>query len=127
MALHLSIAVASAAFAATVLALVAPAWADVIDGDWCQADGRHMAIKGPDIVTPGGTRTVGNYSRHSFSYTVPQADPGAGKTVMMILVNELTVNMRMGADAADAAKGQAEVWHRCAPPTSELGAGAHAA
>src|SRR6185312_16283050 len=79
--------------------------ADVIDGDWCAtADGRHFSIKGAEIVTPAGTRLEGSYTRHSFLYVVPPAEPGAGQTVAMILVNEETVNLRMAASAAEAAQ-----------------------
>ncbi len=93
--------------------------ADVIDGDWCAVnDGRHFSIKGPEIVTPAGTKMQGNYTRHSFLYVVPQAEPGAGQTVAMLLVNEETVNLRMGASAAEAAQAPLQVWHRCAPRIS---------
>jgi hypothetical protein len=111
-------------FASVVAALVFlaanPARADVIDGDWCRADGHFMSIKGPEIVTPGGTHTHGSYSRHSFTYTVPPADAGAGSTVYMILVNELTVHLRTGASPAAASEAPVEVWRRCAQPTSAL-------
>ena len=52
--------------------------ADVIDGNWCGPDGRVFTITGPRIVTPAGTATTGDYSRHSFAYVVPASDPGAG-------------------------------------------------
>ena len=84
-----------AAFASIVLLSSGGARADAIDGEWCaNTDGRHMSIKGPDIVTPAGTRMQGNYTRHSFLYVVPSAEPDAGQTVAMILVNEETVNLR---------------------------------
>ncbi len=93
--------------------------ADVIDGDWCAVnDGRHLSIKGPEIITPAGTRMQGNYTRHSFLYVVPQADPDAGQTVAMLLVNEETVNLRIGASAAEAASAPVQVWLRCAPKIS---------
>jgi hypothetical protein len=93
--------------------------ADVIDGDWC-ATGRHLSIKGPEIVTPAGTRLQGNYSRHAFSYVVPPAEPDGGQTVAMLLLNENTMNLRHGADATSAAQAPAQVWLRCAPPVSAL-------
>ena len=34
-----------------------PARADKIDGEWCAADGRRLAIAGPAITTPGGARS----------------------------------------------------------------------
>ena len=45
-----------------------PVLADAIDGDWCHVDGRRLSIAGPDIVTPGGMRTKGDYDRHHFNY-----------------------------------------------------------
>jgi hypothetical protein len=111
-----------AAFASIVLLSSGGARADAIDGEWCaNTDGRHMSIKGPDIVTPAGTRMQGNYTRHSFLYVVPPAEPDAGQTVAMILVNEETVNLRQAASAAEAAQAPVQVWHRCAPTISALG------
>ena len=62
--------------------------ADVIDGDWCKADGKRMKIRGPEIVTPGGNQTRGDYTRHSFSYVVPAGEAGAGENVSIILLSE---------------------------------------
>jgi hypothetical protein len=86
--------------------------ADVIDGHWCQEDGRHFSIDGPNIVTQTGQKTMGEYTRHSFHYTVPQNDPGAGQDIFMRLLNELTLSLRVGAE------GASEIWHRCKPTTS---------
>jgi hypothetical protein len=94
------------------------AWADVIDGHWCSPDGRRFSIQGPAIVTPAGTRTQGDYSRHFFSYVVPPNDPQAGQTVSMVLVNEETVHLRIGATPSYSSDGPTEIWHRCGPPTS---------
>lgn len=96
------------------LALAAgPARADAIDGNWCSTDGRYMTIEGPAITTPGGARIQGQYDRHHAAYVVPTAEPGAGQTVQMTLVNEQTVHAKRGA-----AEGAPEVWKRCARPTS---------
>ncbi len=100
------------AVAAAGLALLsAPARADAIDGDWCAADGRTFSIRGPAITTPGGIETQGNYSRHHFSYVVPDGEANAGETVAMILLNENTVNVQEGSS-------QAEIWLRCKPAIS---------
>ncbi len=70
--------------AALGLAMLAgPALADAIDGNWCHTDGRRFTIRGPEIVTPGGKRMEGNYSRHWFSYVAPAPEPGAGETIFM--------------------------------------------
>ncbi len=95
-------------------ALAGPALADAIDGNWCHNDGRRFSIRGPEIVTPGGTQIEGNYSRHFFSYTVPAPEPGAGQVVEMSLLNENTVRLRLGED------GTPETWVRCAPSISAL-------
>ena len=91
------------------------AHADAIDGNWCSADGKRMSIEGPAIVTPAGTATQGNYSRHYFTYQVPPSDPGAGQTVYMALLNENTVHLTVATDAQQAQRTAVEVWHRCPP------------
>ncbi len=75
-----------------------------------------MTISGPDIVTPGGTQTRGVYGRHSFSYTVPAAEPRAGTTLFMTLIDDDTVHLRDGANTA--APPAPQVWHRCRATTS---------
>jgi hypothetical protein len=94
-------------------ALAGPALADAIDGNWCHTDGRRFSIRGPEIVTPGGKRMEGSYSRHWFNYTVPTPEPGAGQVVAMMLLDENTVHLRVGA-------GAPEIWVRCAPSVSAL-------
>jgi hypothetical protein len=105
---------------ALCLAPAIGARADVIDGEWCHADGRQMSIKGPNIVTPAGAHLAGDYTRHSFTYVVPASEANAGQIVAMILVNEETVNLRIGADASLAAQAPVQVWHRCPEKTSGL-------
>jgi hypothetical protein len=87
--------------------------ADVIDGDWCNADGKQMTIRGPEIVTPGGKQTRGDYTRHSFSYVIPAGEPGAGETVSIILRNELLAHARQ--DKTDAPWQE---WRRCTAKVS---------
>jgi len=98
---------------------IAPARADVIDGEWCTVDGRHhIIIQGPTILTPGGVRSEGSYTRHTFSYVVPAAETPAGETVFMTLVNEETVHARTGPDMASASQSPTVVWQRCRRPVS---------
>ena len=87
--------------------------ADAIDGDWCNAAGKQMTIRGPEIVTPGGKQTRGDYTRHSFSYVVPAGEAGAGDTVSIILRNEFLAHARQGA--ADAPWQE---WRRCTAKVS---------
>ena len=97
-----------------LIALCTPALADAIDGNWCHNDGRRFIIRGPDIVTPGGTQMQGNYSRHWFTYTAPAPEPGAGQLVQLTLLNENTVNSKVGE------AGAPETWVRCLPSVSAL-------
>jgi hypothetical protein len=89
------------------------ALADAIDGDWCHSNGKRMSIHGPEIVTPGGKQTQGDYSRHFFSYVVPAGEAGAGETVSITLLSEYLAHSRQGA--ADA---PVQEWRRCQPGVS---------
>src|SRR3954451_20725547 len=100
------------------VATAAPACADAIDGHWCFTDGKRISIQGPAIVTPAGSRMQGDYARHSFSYVVPPADPGAGQVASLVLLNEDTMRVSLGAAPSWSHDGPGEVWHRCGPPTS---------
>jgi hypothetical protein len=101
--------------ALALVAIAVPALADAIDGDWCHTkDGRRFSIRGADIVTPGGKKMQGDNSRHAFNYVVLAPEPGAGKTVFMMLLDENTVQLRVGAE------GAAETWLRCSPSVSGL-------
>jgi hypothetical protein len=96
-----------------VLALASPARADVIDGDWCHDDGRRLSIRGPTIVTPGGTTLRGDYTRHSFDYTIPPDEAGSGQPVTMTLRSETRVDVRVGGQNEPV-----QVWRRCTATTS---------
>jgi len=96
-----------AAGLAGFLVLASPARADSIDGNWCDTKGKTMSIAGSTIVTPGGTRMDGQYSRHNFAYTVPDRESGAGTPVTMSLVTENTIRLQAGTSGAP------ETWHRC--------------
>jgi hypothetical protein len=95
-------------------AIATPTFADSIDGNWCHNDDRRLTIRGPEIVTPGGKRMEGQYSRHWFNYTVPAPEPGVGQVIQMMLLNENTVHLRLGE------AGTPETWVRCAPSISAL-------
>ncbi len=96
----------------TAMSLVAtPALADSIDGDWCFTDGRNFSIKGPEITTPTGKHLRGDYTRHTFDYMVPAAEPDAGKRVQMSLMGEYAVQVTPPG-------GRTEIWRRCELKTS---------
>jgi hypothetical protein len=112
---HRSLAMLTAsASLAMLLTSVQISLADAIDGDWCKADGKRMKIRGPEIVTPGGNQTRGEYTRHSFSYVVPAGEAGAGENVSIILLSEYLAHARQGSDTA-----QVQVWNRCPPGVAE--------
>ena len=86
--------------------------ADQIDGHWCFTDGRNLSIDGAKIVTPGGNRIEGNYTRHAFSYTVPDGEAGAGTVTAMNQLNDLMMHLR--PDGAT----EPQLWRRCTAPTA---------
>lgn len=94
-----------------LLATAAPAFADAIDGQWCDSKGRTFEIEGPKIVTPGGTAMTGDYSRHDFVYVIPAGEPGTGETVEMILLGDDDLSLTTGP--ATGARSQPEMWRRC--------------
>jgi len=105
------------AFGCLALTLLLPsgaAHADAIDGHWCHPKEGRMSISGPDIATPGGTQMRGTYGRHSFSYVVPAAEPGAGSTIHMNQLNEETI--QVARDLTGETPPQ--IWHRCQAPVS---------
>ena len=95
-----------AAIGVAFLTHILPASADAIDGNWCRADGKRMSISGPAIVTPGGSKTQGNYSRHAFDYVIPAGEQGAGNNVAITLLGE-TSRMRARAPTARCRNGNA--------------------
>ncbi len=99
--------------AAAFLLATGTAHADAIDGDWCRADGKRMSIRGPEIVTPGGQRIEGVYTRHYFEYVIPAGEAGASDKMFITLQNEQLAHARQGA--ADA---PVQVWIRCLPGIS---------
>ena len=99
----------SGAVSVVLFGLVQSAHADAIDGDWCRSDGKRMTIRGPAIVTPGGQKTNGDYTRHFFSYVIPPGEVGAGATVSIQLLGEYLAHARQGAD------GSVQEWRRCQP------------
>jgi hypothetical protein len=103
------------ALSVVLAGLAVPAHADAIDGHWCHKDGRRFSIRGPEIITPGGKAMEGNYSRHWFSYVAPMPEPGSGQTIFMTLLNENTVQTRIGETASAQ-----EIWVRCTPSISAI-------
>ncbi len=106
--------IAAVLLAAAFVSVGGAALADTIDGDWCGPNDRHLSIRGPFIITPGGSSLSGSYARHSFTYVVPPAEPQAGETVFMRLLNEQTMNFWVGQAGVTAM----ETWQRCTPISS---------
>ncbi|MEK9645629.1 MAG: hypothetical protein VW547_08795 [Alphaproteobacteria bacterium] len=108
----------SAGMAAVALMLSAvPAAADAIDGNWCNG-AKRLEIAGPTIVTPGGNRIQGDYGRHDFSYIVPGGEENAGKRVDMDLWGDDDMQLWPNGRTPDPKAGGAQMWKRCAAPTS---------
>jgi hypothetical protein len=101
-----------------VALLMAPgvALAHSIDGSWCHKDGKQLSVDGPRIVTPGGNMTTGDYDRQGTSYIVPPGERGAGKSMVMSLVDEDTMQMSEGT--LRVISEIASTWQRCPVPMS---------
>ena len=92
---------------AGLIVLASTAFADAVDGDWCSRSGLlHIRIEGSTVTTTGGQQIGGNYSRHAFSYTIPEGEPGGGGTFRMQLLSEEQARVTQ-ADTAP------EMWYRC--------------
>ena len=100
-----------ASLAVAMIATAPLAHADAIDGDWCHA-AQNLNIQGPKIRTPGGLEVTGEYTRHSFVYTIPASEAGAGAQVAMQLLSEETMTLTRTAGTSTIAQ---EVWKRCKP------------
>ena len=99
-------------FGGALLLASGAAMADAIDGHWCTEAGLRMSIQGVALVSPGGARLTGDYTRHAFSYVAPAGEPGGGGRMNLRLLNENSV-------AAQAETGAIEpLWRRCGPPVS---------
>jgi len=105
------VSLASTFFADTALA-------DVIDGQWCSRDGRRMLIDGDEVVTPGGTKTTGDYGLHHYIFTVPESEPHAGEDADLVLVNPDVMHLRYHIKKSADSGLPVEVWRRCNKPTS---------
>ena len=93
------------------LALIpAHAFADRIDGDWCDPAGAHLKIDGPQIQLGAAPPVMGKYSRHAFSYLAPQNDSEAGSEIFFILRSE--DEMRRVREP-NAMPEHSDIWRRC--------------
>ncbi len=91
---------------AVLLAAANPARADAIDGSWCSETGRRIAIEGSAGMLGKGIRIEGQYTRHSYAFTMPPAEADAGAAVEMVLQGETRVRIRIGAL-------EPQIWRRC--------------
>lgn len=80
--------------------LAVPAWADSLDGDWCNPIDGKLTIDGPTIHTPGGQIVAGNYGRHRFTYTAPAGDWQAGQEIVIQQYNEQLMKLSVGGQTA---------------------------
>ena len=87
------------------------AFADAIDGSWCNGSGGHVSIDGPKITLSSKTIIDGQYRRHEFLYTVPQGEDHAGDTIYMRLQGE---DDMMSATVKDGKGVDPVAWKRCA-------------
>jgi hypothetical protein len=88
------------------------AWADAIDGKWCDG-AKQIAIEGPKITLPSGKSYQGDYTRHSFDFIVPDNEESAGDQLRMMLQGEELMHLQRTPKGTGQA-GPIEAWRRCA-------------
>ena len=54
-----------------------------VDGSWCAADGRRIAVDGLAVVTPGGQQATGRYTARAFAFVLPEGEWLAGAEIWM--------------------------------------------
>ena len=93
----------------TLCFLTIPAFADRIDGDWCNQDnGKALFIEGDSIRTPSGAETIGQNGHHSFRYDGVSGTEEEGQAISMQQYSD--DDMRLTRDG-----GPSEQWRRCKP------------
>lgn len=70
-----------------------PAVAEGLDGHWCSPDGQRITVDGPNVITPGGQKTIGAYSNENFYFKLPEKEWHAGSVIWMELKSESTVRV----------------------------------
>ena len=95
---------------ALICACPSIAFADAIDGDWCNMDGSHLRIDGAQIELDAGLLVQGKYSRHAFSYLAPKGAPEAGTEVVFVLRSD--DEMRR-VRVPNAMPEHSDLWRRC--------------
>jgi hypothetical protein len=93
-----------------VLSGTTPVLADAIDGDWCNMDGSHLRIEGPQIELGPGQVLAGTYNRHAFSYVAPASDPEAGTEILFVLRSEEEMRRVRNPDGKPEHE---DIWRRC--------------
>ncbi|MDH3740530.1 MAG: hypothetical protein OER56_02935 [Hyphomicrobiales bacterium] len=86
--------------------------ADQIDGSWCSLAGERMTIEGSRVITPSGKTVEGNYSRHHFSYVVPEGNALAGARISAKQINDENVMVEVFGNAQQT-PDSISVWKRC--------------
>ena len=63
------------------------------------------------METPGGNRILGNYTRHTFSYVVPEDEPDAGTTTAMRQLHDQAIRVWPEGEK------EGQMWRRCTAPS----------
>ena len=87
------------------------AYADKIDGAWCNEQGGHIEIDGPKITLSDKTTFQGQYARHFFLYTVPAGEAQAGAQIYLQLRDEEDMTSFTVKDGQNV---DPVAWKRCA-------------
>lgn len=85
------------------------AYADALDGDWCNKDNEKLTIEGSTVTTPNGDKISGNYGRHQMTFDTPSGGWRAGSSILMQQHSEESMSMyTKGTNSISS-----EPWTRC--------------
>ena len=84
----------------SVFCSTAPAWADALDGDWCNPVDGKLTIDGRVITTPKGNKIEGIYGRHRFEYDAPAGGWNGGQRIIIQQFSETRMQLRAGEKPA---------------------------
>ena len=84
----------------SLLFAAVPAWADSLDGDWCNEVDGKLTIDGSTIITPAGRKITGTYGRHRFEYDAPAGGWNGGDLIVIQQFSETRMQLQAGEKPA---------------------------
>ena len=91
----------------SVVAVALQVLAGGFDGVWCSPDGRHIAVDGLNVITPGGQPATGTYYDLDFAFPVD-----SGAVIWMQMIDGNTARVSTVAEGHNEPPPH-DRWRRC--------------